>query len=279
MKAAVKKSSSLDSSLKKRMGNKHALKHTPNSSLALPVSNTYIQRKPTCVCGGGCPRYQTPFPIQAKLKIGQPGNMHEQKSEAFSPIRIIRGNWHSVPTIQLQHSQRCSLGSNESKVATWITRQKVPRTHYGASYNHKFDAIPTGCSLKGVQISETVSAQRDDFQTGTKDIPVGVNIWKLTARNELHRPDDIWTPVGPKGIGANPLLNWPAVLDQNQIWYYRYSSKDRWRGSGPGFIIKVTLHGNVRKRNTLKVTTTDHGVSRTEPYRGPKIRLRKRRRR
>lgn len=217
--------------------------------------------------------------IQAKLRIGQPGNMHEQKSEAFSPIGIIRGNWHSVPTIQLQHSQRCSLGSNESKVATWITRQKVPRNHYGASYNHKFDAIPTGCSLKGVQISETVSAQRDDFQTGAKNIPVGKNIWTLTTRNELHRPDDIWTPAGPKGIGANPLLNWPAVLDQNQIWYYRYSSKDRWRGPGPGFIIKVTLHGNVRKRNTLKVTTTDHGVSRTEPYRGPKIRLRKRRRR
>jgi hypothetical protein len=81
MQAAVRKSSSLDPSSKKRTGSKHTLRYSPNTSLALAAKNTYIQRKPTCVCGGGCPRCQGGLPIQAKLTIGQPNDKYEHEAD------------------------------------------------------------------------------------------------------------------------------------------------------------------------------------------------------
>jgi hypothetical protein len=59
-------------------------------------------------------------------------------------------------------------------------------------------------------------------------------------------------------------------MAQNQRWYYRPSTGNPWR-LGPDNNIKVTLSGNKKKPTTLKVTTTDNGVSRVEPYRGPKL--------
>ena len=64
--------------------------------------------------------------------------------------------------------------------------------------------------------------------------------------------------------------NWPAVMAQDQLWYYRQSTAAPWQ-LGPGVTIKVTLSGNKRKPRTLKVTTTDNGDSRAEPYRGPRL--------
>jgi hypothetical protein len=179
--------------------------------------------------------------------------------------------------LQRQMRRRCQPSS--TNLRTRMMKKKPPKTYYGANYRHKFDTVPKGCSLRNVQVSEVVSTVRDDFQVNPPYIPVGKNIWRLTGKNELDKPDSIWTPAGANGIGSRPLRNWPAILDQNQIWYYRYSSKDRWRGPGPGIILRVTLDGDPRKRETLKVTTTSNGVSRQEPYKGPGIRLRQRRRR
>lgn len=40
-----------------------------------------IQRKPTCPCGGGCPRCEEELPIQSKLKINKPGDLYEQEAD------------------------------------------------------------------------------------------------------------------------------------------------------------------------------------------------------
>lgn len=167
----------------------------------------------------------------------------------------------------------CALSINTESIVT----EKVanaPSGYYGASFNHKFVTEPEGCSLEGVQVSEYVETIRDDFNTGQTTVKLGDNIWTLTKENKLHKPDHIWTPAGAKGIGVNPVNNWPAVIDQNQIWCFRHTNKGDWV-RGPGIVLKVTLNGDRNRRNSLKVTTTDHGVSRdNEPYRGPDIRMR-----
>jgi hypothetical protein len=43
---------------------------------------------------------------------------------------------------------------------------------------------------------------------------------------------------------------------------------------GLAIVINVNLSGDLKKPETLKVTTTDDAVSRTENYQGPKIKLR-----
>ena len=158
-----------------------------------------------------------------------------------------------MKALQAPGKPRCTT------IGTRLTTRKVgnaPRAWYGANFNHTFHPLKTGCTLKGVEVSEVVSVNRDDFQSGAKNIPVGKTIWRLTSKHELHKPDSIYTEAGRhKGLGVNPVSHWPAVLAQNQLWYYRFSSKGSWR-LGPDIGIKVTLSGNMNKKNTLKVTTT-----------------------
>ncbi len=177
-------------------------------------------------------------------------------------------NRRNIMTLQTAGKPRCTT------IGTKLTTRKVadaPPGWYGADFNHMFHPLKTGCTLKGVEVSEVVSVNRDDFQTGAKNIPLGKIKWKLTSKHELDRPDSIHQQAGPRGLGVNPVLHWPAVLAHDQLWYYRLSSKGHWR-LGPGIGIRVTLSGKMNKKNTLKVTTTDNGKSRVEPYNGPNIR-------
>ena len=163
-----------------------------------------------------------------------------------------------------------------TQIGTRLKTRKVgdaPKAWYGARFNHTFDPLSKACTLKGVQVSELVSVARDDFQSGTKNIPLGKTIWTLTAKHELDKPDHIYTQAGPRGLGVNPLKAWPALLSQDQLLYYRFSSKGPWQ-LGPAVVINTELSGDLKKPETLKVTTTDNGVSRTENYRGPTVRLR-----
>ena len=174
------------------------------------------------------------------------------------------GSW-----VQLTPLPQCT------QIGTRLKTRKVrdaPKAWYGAQFNHTFDPLSKGCTLKGVQVSEAVTVVQDHFQSGAKNIPLGKTIWTLTAKHELHKPDHIYTLAGPRGVGVNPLKAWPALLSQDQLWYYRFSSTGPWH-LGPAVIINTKLSGDLRKPETLKVTTTDNGVSRTENYRGPAIRL------
>jgi hypothetical protein len=235
--------------------------------------------------------------LQAKTKIGQPNDIFEGEADRIADLAT------QTPESTVQPTPIEGKGSPSRRPVVQrgfempgIQRQPVPQeqepkssvqgiyiqktekvkdaaaAYYGASFNHTFGSTPAGRSLQGIQVSELVSVQSDDFQIGTADVPVGKNIWTLTEKNKLNTPDCIYSQAGSKGLGVNPLRAWPAVIDQNQIWYFRSSKRDPWK-LGPGIILKVTLSGNRSRRETLKVTTTDHGVSRTEPYRGPAIRM------
>ncbi|GAB61871.1 conserved hypothetical protein [Candidatus Jettenia caeni] len=56
-----------------------ASKHSQAIYHTFPVS--VIQRKPSCPCGGGCPRCKNTLTIQPKLKINEPGDTHEQEAD------------------------------------------------------------------------------------------------------------------------------------------------------------------------------------------------------
>lgn len=234
--------------------------------------------------------------IQAKLKIGEPNDTFEwsadrvadlvmQMSESTvqpKPIETKGSLLHGpivqrgleIPGIQRQPILQEQEPKSKVEGINILKTEKVknaPAAYYGASFNHTFDSIPARRSLKGMQVSELVSTQRDDFRIGATEVALGRKIWTLTEKNKLDTPDDIFSQAGSKGLGVNPLRAWPAVLDQNQIWYFRSSKRDAWE-LGPGITLKVTLSGDRSRKETLKVTTTDHGVSRTEAYRGPEIR-------
>ena len=167
----------------------------------------------------------------------------------------------------------CSLGSDEGSMKT-VIEKNAPPGYYGASFNHTFPAVPVGCSLAGGTVSEVVTTQRDDFRIDGS-VALGRKIWTLTKENRLSEPDRIWTQAGPKGLGINPLKRGlPAVLDQNQLWYYKVPNGGSWM-LGPGTILTVTLDGDIKRKETLTVTTTDHTVSRREPYRGPDLQVEK----
>ncbi len=235
--------------------------------------------------------------LQAKMKIGQPDDILEREADRIAdlvtqtpestvqprtmedkenPLRrpaVQRGL--EIPGIQRQPVPQEQEQETKLEGIDILKTEKVknaPATHYGASFNHTFDSIPAGRGLKGIQMSESVSTQRDDFRMGATDVALGRKIWTLTEKNKLDTPDNIYSQAGSEGLGVNPLKAWPAVIDQNQIWYFRSSKRDAW-ALGPGITLKVTLSGDRSRKETLKVTTTDNGVSRTEAYRGPEIRI------
>lgn len=204
--------------------------------------------------------------IQTKLRIGKPGDIYEQEADRVADM-VMR---MPEPVIQ-RANQKCSVSSNENKLKTEKVKD-APVSYYGASFNHTFPSDPEGCNLQGIEVSELVDTVRNDFGIGATNVALGRKIWTLTAQNKLNKPDRIWTQAGMKGLGANPVNKWPAVLDQNQLFYYRNPGDKNWQ-LGPGIMIKLTLSGDLKRRESLMITTTDHGVSRTEPYRGPTIRI------
>lgn len=206
-----------------------------------------------------------------------PHNMRASGRLALIPLQQQRGPENIKPGMPANKTgavPQQSPGRPMCKtLSTRITTRKAgnaPRAWYGAKFVHKFYPLSKGCSLKGMEVSEVVSVSRDDFQTGTGNVKLGVNNWRLTATHELNQPDQIYSQAGPRGLGVNRLLNWPAVMAQDQLWYYRQSAKAPWQ-LGPGNTIKVTLSGNKQNPQSLKITTTDNRVSRVEPYRGPNI--------
>lgn len=49
----------------------------------------FIQRKPSCACGGGCPRCKE-HPAQNKLRISQPGDRNEREADRLAEQVVLR---------------------------------------------------------------------------------------------------------------------------------------------------------------------------------------------
>jgi hypothetical protein len=58
--------------------------HHPNSPLVRPSDAAVLQKKPSCACGGGCPRCQSKPPLQMKLEMSQPGDAQEREADRMA---------------------------------------------------------------------------------------------------------------------------------------------------------------------------------------------------
>lgn len=79
-------------------------------SRATPFAGLVVQRSPACACGGGCPLCSEGTPdIQAKLKIGRPGDRYEEEAERVAE-KVMR-----TTEPQLQRACACSGGCPECR--------------------------------------------------------------------------------------------------------------------------------------------------------------------
>ena len=114
MITAARKSSTLDPSAKSRVGHKHGLGRWSINSSVPTSSNTYIQKKSACACGGGCPCCLGV--IQPKLRIGQPNDIYEQEADrvADAVMRLPEPKLQRQPeaeeeeTVQMQYRSAVS---------------------------------------------------------------------------------------------------------------------------------------------------------------------------
>jgi hypothetical protein len=96
---------------------------------SLSTGAVLLQRKPTCACGGGCPRCQAErdmeemLPIQAKIEMSQPGDQYEQEADRVAKQIMQMPNLDLQPQVdkeerkellqsKLQVQQRISGGGN-----------------------------------------------------------------------------------------------------------------------------------------------------------------------
>lgn len=89
MRATTKKASAHDPSPKRRTATPLAYNDPSLIPFVESVSDTRIQPKAFCACGGGCPRCINPLAVQAKLTISQPGDRYEEEADEVAD-RVMR---------------------------------------------------------------------------------------------------------------------------------------------------------------------------------------------
>ena len=155
MKVAIRKLS-LDPSSKKHIGNTNAPGHFSINSSVSPIYDSYVQRKPTCVCGGGCPRCQCGLPIQAKLTIGQPNDKYEQEADCVADevMRMPEPAVQPKPTLPLSQGSSCRDEAREkgliqpTPIAEQITPSRI-NSSSNQSLNSTYDLCSHIQSIKG----------------------------------------------------------------------------------------------------------------------------------
>jgi hypothetical protein len=61
------------------------IQHQQITPISLPSTNSILNRKSSCACGGGCPSCrEDELPVQAKLKISQPNDKYEQEADRMA---------------------------------------------------------------------------------------------------------------------------------------------------------------------------------------------------
>ena len=94
---------------------KHKSEVVRNSSITSqstnpPLSFSTIQRKPSCPCGGGCPKCKDAFLIQPKLKISEPGDNYEQEADRLADeiMRMPDGEIFNIRQSDTKIQRKCS---------------------------------------------------------------------------------------------------------------------------------------------------------------------------
>ncbi len=130
----------------------------PQNIFFKPVDT--LQRSPTC--GGGCPRCT---PIQAKLKIDQPGDKYEQEADRVADL-VMRSH---EPTIHPKHQitplvqrQAESSGVARGDLGLKGTGQPLPaatRDHFEAHFGQNFGAVRVHSDASGADAARKLNAR------------------------------------------------------------------------------------------------------------------------
>ena len=157
--------------------------------------------------------------IQAKLKIGPPGDIYEQEAGRISEQVMTM----QTPTVQKQTEEEESLqtkpliqGHVEEEAVqsqkdsekpktrpTGIEKTEVERhkLHFGALYKHTLKS--SGGSLEGIHVTEKVTVEKDDFRTKLPGVKLGVHKAPINKKGEIS--DRIWISFGALAPSVNRL--------------------------------------------------------------------------
>jgi hypothetical protein len=84
------------------------------------TGSAMLQRKPSCACGGGCPRCQEAALLQTKLKISEPGDHYEQEADLIAD-RVMQ-----MPEPSIQREMEPEEDEEEGMVQKEIANQITP---------------------------------------------------------------------------------------------------------------------------------------------------------
>lgn len=143
----------------------------------LSSNNTIIQRKPSCPCGGGCPRCRKSLGIQTKLKISDPGDTYEQEADRVAeqvmrmPENLAVGNQPSSvrkedESVQAKEPEN-SASNSVPELETHIHNikgggqplQGTIRTFFETRFNHDFSQVRIHTNAKASELSQAVNAR------------------------------------------------------------------------------------------------------------------------
>ncbi len=125
MTLSIAKKPSTDSIHKRQNNNNHnsyKSRYPVHKSAPLLI----IQRKPTCPCGGGCPRCRTSLPIQAKLKIGQPNDKYEQEADRIADrvMQVQDSETSGISKVPTNIQRKCSTCTGSNRLSESIEEKE-----------------------------------------------------------------------------------------------------------------------------------------------------------
>ncbi len=158
---------SLDSSLDMTFATKMSLEHTSrrgHSALehehacanayptVSPVHSRVVQRKASCMCGGGCPRCSEQRALQPKLRVSTPGDSFEREADRVAEAMINGGSTgvgHAPSPVGVQ--RKCACGGTCPKCQSKLPIQtKLAVSEPGDLQEQEAD-----------QVAETVMGMHD----------------------------------------------------------------------------------------------------------------------
>jgi len=84
MRTTATTSSARDASQRQPLSAAHASVGRSLQLSTVPTGSATLRRKPSCACGGECPRCQNQVTLQTKLKVGEPGDRYEQEADRIA---------------------------------------------------------------------------------------------------------------------------------------------------------------------------------------------------
>lgn len=152
MRAIATKQPTNDSAKQKKSGDKGRSRSVSPLSTGMPL----LQRQ--CSCGGGCPRCKK-SPIQAKLKISEPGDKYEQEADRIAdevmrmPEPGLQRHGTKSPAEHLLLQRACSACSREVKPEDTEAISIMTKGLDGGSC----DSVPDDESMMGQEDDEELA--------------------------------------------------------------------------------------------------------------------------